>query len=121
MYYWYGLYLAKQDKHVTLDTNKLISSKHGLCTNINVEDDETLISKEDSEFQPTRKSRTQITIGEIKYHELVQYPFCGYCVNVEDDAHTNCKHNNCDKSKISFNNLDHAQHVLLQCTLNYIT
>ena len=68
MHYWYGSRLSKSDTNVTLDTNKLMEYRNGVYTSHNDEEDEALISKDDSAFTPTRKSRTQTTLGNLKQH-----------------------------------------------------
>ena len=87
-------------------------SKRGIYTTTNFKDDEELVDKQGNNSKPTRKSRTKVSLSKTKHHEPVELPFCGTCLDEEHHS-TSRTDKNYAVCKASFNNLDHAQHMLL--------
>ena len=56
---------------------KLVSLKRSIYTTVEFEDEDELVTTNDSTFKPTRKSRTKVSLGRIKHHEPVELTFCG--------------------------------------------
>ena len=75
--------------------------------------DEELTKERETNFTPTRKKRTKVVLGVIRYHEPVNILFCGNCYPDQDEQCQICDDSECKDCTVYFDNLDNAQRLLL--------
>ena len=76
MHYWHGTHLAKDTKHVTWNKHKILGKTKGYNENMDKILDSAFKTNEKMNFKSTRKDKTRVVIGSLRYHEPINIPFC---------------------------------------------